>query len=91
MVEDFSKLMSSFREGRAQFLEVYPLGERILSGWTRNDSQLLVDIGGGRGHDLVKIIQQYPETAGHMVLQDQADVVGHAICPEAMEVMAHDI
>ena len=90
MAENFGKLMSSFRDGRAEFLEVYPFAARILDGWTDKDAKLLVDVGGGLGHDVVKIVEAHPEAKNHVVLQDRPEVVEHAAKPDVMDVMAHD-
>ena len=36
---------------------------------------LLVDVGGGKGHDLIKFSTKYPSARGRLVLQDLPSVI----------------
>lgn len=44
----------------------------------RDDSILLVDVGGSTGHDLIAFRQNFPEARGHLVLQDLPGVIESA-------------
>ncbi|KAI1489332.1 S-adenosyl-L-methionine-dependent methyltransferase [Biscogniauxia mediterranea] len=49
--------------------------DKLLDGRRNNQSPLLVDIGGGRGHDLMEFVAQFPDETGPFVLQDQQPVL----------------
>jgi hypothetical protein len=48
--------------------------EQILDGWEEGN-KLIVDVGAGKGHDLVAFKKKYPKEKG-LVLQDLGMVVG---------------
>lgn len=55
----------------------YPLKER-LGADTQNDDKnpvLLVDVGGGLGHDLEELKVKHPGIRGRLVLQDQPEII----------------
>ncbi|KAK3706281.1 hypothetical protein LTR37_012796 [Vermiconidia calcicola] len=89
VLENFQTFMTSYRADREEFLDIFPARERLLDG-SQDDSVLLVDIGGGRGHDIEKILEQLPDTKGRMVLQEVGDVVKQVSESDAMKVMVHD-
>lgn len=65
----------------------FPVRRHFLSEWTvedenGNDTVLLVDMGGGNGHDLQRFLQVFPEAKGHLVLQS---------LKEGITSMVHDI
>lgn len=55
------------------------------------DKVLIVDVGGGIGHDLQAFKSKHPKAHGKLVLQDLPDVVANvAGLDSSIEVMAHD-
>jgi hypothetical protein len=88
----FAGLMSDFREGRAEFLDVYPARSALLEGeqTLKNDEVLLVDVGGGRGHEVQKFADAFPEVKGRLIVQDQQSMIEQAASSDRIEFMAHD-
>ncbi|RAH80106.1 S-adenosyl-L-methionine-dependent methyltransferase [Aspergillus japonicus CBS 114.51] len=93
----FNNLMSIYHQGRASWMDpgFYPVEERLLADTTTDiaDKILLVDVGGGKGHDLAEFRAKWPNTPGRLILQDQpavlAEVVGSQL-HESIECMPHD-
>lgn len=77
----FNHHMGGFRYGRPSWMdpEVYPVQERLIQGLSigvdEGDPVLLVDIGGGYGHDLVEFQSKYPSCPGRLILQDLSRVL----------------
>ncbi|RYO90039.1 hypothetical protein DL762_002884 [Monosporascus cannonballus] len=65
--------MGNTMGARTYWVDWFPVQERLLDGATA-DSALLVDVGGGRGHDLLAFHEKYPRQ-GRLVLQDLAPVI----------------
>lgn len=71
-----------------QWFEFYPVRERLRV--TSPSDILLVDIGGGIGHDIAKFCAAFPDLPGRLVLQDAPAVLQQAELPSAIEAIAHD-
>jgi hypothetical protein len=57
----------------------------------QDEDVLLVDIGGGSGHDLMDFHAKHPYVKGGLILQDLPEVVESVKdMPACMEVMVHD-
>lgn len=85
--------MSFYREGRPEFLDIFPAEERLISssGSSPGDDEvLLVDVGGGHGHDVQKFIEKVPNRTGRLILQDQEEVISQVPKSSHMEAMVHD-
>lgn len=71
---------NSFFEGdrgsRPSWVTWFPVQEKLIDG-SRPDFPLLVDVAGGRGHDLIEFHDRFPD-AGTLVLQDQQPVLDDA-------------
>ncbi|KAI0023074.1 O-methyltransferase [Xylariomycetidae sp. FL0641] len=90
--EAFDRHMG-FKTLSARWHESVPLGA-VLGTEVRGDA-LLVDVGGGIGHDLRGFRAAHPEMAGKLVLQDTPGTVagvapGPGPGPPPFEVMGHD-
>jgi hypothetical protein len=67
--------MSSRREGKPNWFDIYPV-ERLIDGSNHHpEAVLLVDIGGNQGHDLEKLQANYPGLPGRLILQDMPKIV----------------
>jgi hypothetical protein len=58
---------------------------------SQDEDVMLVDIGGGSGHDLLEFHAKHPSVKGRLILQDLPEVVESVKdMPDCMEAMAHD-
>ena len=55
------------------------------------DAVVLVDIGGGLGHQCAEFKRQYPEAPGRVVLQDLEGPISAAASIPGVENMVHDM
>lgn len=89
--DNFNVWMSGHREGRANWLDFFPFEERLCKGSDMTDDQvLLVDVGGGYGHEIQAIKTKYPAIRGRMILQDLPQTIAQAVNVEGMEATSHD-
>lgn len=92
----FDSAMAAQRAGRGEhgrdWFDFYPV-EANLWGRSRptQDEVLLVDIGGGEGHDLLAFKARYPDHPGRLVLEDLPKVIDRvAEAQPGIEVLSHD-
>ena len=88
----FSNYMGAYRAGRASWVDAgfYPVSERLASAFEPSTSPvLLVDVGGGQGHDLQELCAKHANLPGTLILQDQADVVAK-VSAQGFEAVPHD-
>ncbi|KAL6689977.1 S-adenosyl-L-methionine-dependent methyltransferase [Trichoderma pleuroticola] len=87
---DFGQLMRMYAGMQTPWVDIFPT-ESLLEG-DDGKGPLLVDVGGGIGHDLVHFAKKHPGVAGpRLVLQDNAGVVAQTVvAPEMGTAMAHD-
>lgn len=91
--------MSGYRQGKSSWMDedFYPVRERLAGNSTLDkEAILLVDVGGGLGHDLAEFKRKHPDidpkVCGRLILQDKPDVIAQ-IPPEtahSLELSAHD-
>ena len=84
--------MSGYRQGKCSWCDegFYPVTDRIGQG-LKSETPLLVDVGGGLGHDLLELKTKHPELAGRLVLQDQPNVIEQVGKAEkSIELAVHD-
>lgn len=88
----FGSYMSGYRQGKPSWMDsgFYPVHERLAAGVGKEDV-LLVDVGGGSGHDLIELKRKLPNLPGQMILQDKAEVI-KAIesLPAGITAQTHD-
>lgn len=70
----------------------FPFNDRLVEGAdSSDDSVFMVDVGGGKGHDMEEVLLRYPGLPGVIVLQDQKDVINEATgLNPRIRTMAHD-
>ena len=57
----------------------YPVEENLVEGTsTEHDAVFIVDVGGGKGHDLQELYRKHPKLPGKSVLQDTKGVIEEA-------------
>ncbi|KAI0015523.1 putative O-methyltransferase [Xylariomycetidae sp. FL0641] len=70
---DFNLFMGNTMGARDYWVDWFPVEERLLSGASITDkSALLVDVGGGRGHDVLAFRDKFPQRGGRLILEDLA-------------------
>mgnify|MGYP005987625831 CR=1 FL=1 len=90
VLKDFNLFMGNTMGARNYWVDWYPVEQQLLDG-ANHQSALLVDVGAGKGHDLLAFHEKYPGK-GKLVLQDLesvTDSVQGTIDP-AVEVMTYD-
>ncbi|KAI0818265.1 putative O-methyltransferase [Xylaria sp. FL0064] len=87
--DNFNTFMGSTMGARHYWVDWFPVQERLIRG-AMNDSTLLVDVGGGIGHDILAFQARSPNE-GRLVLQDLKSVTDgiEGIDPR-IEVMEYD-
>ncbi|KAF4635742.1 hypothetical protein G7Y89_g2347 [Cudoniella acicularis] len=88
LLSDFNTFMGSTMGTRKFWLHWYPVQERILNGASPG-TPLIVDVGAGKGHDLIEFNAKFP---GHrLVLQDLPQVVDNLpVLDQAIESCVYD-
>jgi hypothetical protein len=87
--KDFNAFMGRTVGARVKWLEWYDVQGRLIQG-ARKDVPLLVDVGGGKGHDMLRFHDVYPNT-GPLILQDLAPVIASVQdLPNEIEKLSYD-
>ena len=90
-LNNFNLWMVGQRDGRTNWLDFFPLQEKLLQEFKADeDAVILVDVGGARGHEVQAIKEKYPNLPGKFILQDLPDTVKQALPVHDMQTMAHD-
>ncbi|CAG8953953.1 hypothetical protein HYFRA_00010914 [Hymenoscyphus fraxineus] len=88
-LQDFNNMMTGIRHSRPSWVEWFPVSEQILNDY-KTDTTLLIDVGGGWGHDLEVFRKRFAPTA-KLVLQDLPHVTEKVpSMPSNIEVMSYD-
>ncbi|CAD6587022.1 MAG: hypothetical protein ASARMPREDX12_002571 [Alectoria sarmentosa] len=77
----FQNHMAGYRTGRPSWMDpnFYPVEENLVEGTsTEHDAVFIVDVGGGKGHDLQELYRKHPKLPGKSVLQDTKGVIEEA-------------
>ena len=67
--------MSGVRSARPNWMDWYPAQTQIIDAVQSEKDVLLIDVAGGRGHDLIAFRKRFPELQGRLILQDLPDVI----------------
>lgn len=73
LLKDFNTFMGNTMGARNYWVDWYPVQAQILDGADPR-KPLLVDVGAGKGHDLLAFHSKFPK-AGKLVLQDLQPVI----------------
>lgn len=91
--DDANTFFEGDRAGRVSWVDWFPVREKLLleGSGVCADSPLLVDVAGGRGHDLLEFHERFPDHSGKLILQDQQSVLDSvAVLPDGIEKKAID-
>lgn len=90
---NFNVFMEGHQEGKRNWLDIYPLQDRLAHNLNEEENAvLLVDIGGGVGHDLRDFGNRRGSMPGRLVLQDLPAIISEVDSSKkpAVEAMAYD-
>lgn len=73
-LDRFNTFMEGGRDRTAHWAQWFPVQTQLLDGAVA-DRPLLVDVGGGRGHDILGFKELFPSTSGRLVLEDLPSVI----------------
>ena len=86
--------MAGYRAGKVSWTQdsLYPVVENLGTELKDdNDAVLLVDVGGGMGHDLEDFKARFPNLKGRLLLQERREVISQiAELSPGIEVTEHD-
>ncbi|KAI4157937.1 MAG: hypothetical protein L6R39_000569 [Caloplaca ligustica] len=83
--------MEGQREGRTPWFHHYPVQDALGDVSNNADTILIVDVGGGRGHDMEAFRSAFPQQEGKLIVQDlptTIDDINHLA--SGVEAMKHD-
>lgn len=73
ILKDFNTFMGNTLGARKYWTDWFPVKNRLIDG-AHESSPLLVDVGGGKGHDVLDFHAKFPQKPGRLVLQDLSPV-----------------
>lgn len=89
----FSVLMSIWADGFTQMADIYPVKDRLETGFD-TESAMFVDVGGGHGQKTIALKKRFPELPGRFIVQDTPQVLGGAAKDDeaykGLELTPHD-
>lgn len=84
--------MEADRGSRPSWLEWFPVQEQLIDGFQKGDTDvLLVDVAGGRGHDIAAFQTKFPNAPGRLVLEDLPQVLDSAVVHPKIEHIPFDL
>ncbi|RAK99542.1 O-methyltransferase [Aspergillus ibericus CBS 121593] len=91
-VDATNTFMEADRGSRPSWLEWFPVQEQIIDGFSESESDvLIVDVAGGRGHDLAALQSKFSGAPGRLILEDLPHVVAEATQHSKIEHLAFDL
>lgn len=84
--------MASRRANLPAWVDWFPVQERIIDGFdNEKEGILLVDVAGGRGHDLEYFHEKFPSTPGRLIFEDLPHVLDGLTPSSGIECQAIDL
>lgn len=75
-INDFHVHMAGRRAHWPNWIDWFPVPECIIDGYEDEEGGiLLVDVAGGRGHDLKKFQAKFPHAPGRLIVEDLPQVL----------------
>ncbi|KAI9693548.1 MAG: hypothetical protein M1820_009163 [Bogoriella megaspora] len=67
----FNAFMKTFNAGRKDWTEFYPVDERLIIGSSDDpEAPLMIDVGGGLGHQAIDLSNKFPHLRSRIVVED---------------------
>ena len=93
ILESFNNHMAGYRQGQHSWMDedFFPIKGALENFDLGDSSPLLVDVGGGIGHDVEEFRKRYPGVPGRLIVQDLPETIQQASkAGQSIELMAHD-
>ena len=93
-MRNFDTFMTANRGARKHWVDWFPVHDVILSDFrsTNGDAKVLVDMGGGKGRDILRFLAKFPESRGRLILQDLTGTTESLRgVANGFEVQSHDL
>ncbi|MCJ1392558.1 hypothetical protein MMC18_005426 [Xylographa bjoerkii] len=92
VMKDFNVFMKGVRSTRKFWADWFPVNDALIKGSSGSaDDVLMVDVGGGNGHDLESFLYMFPQSKGHLILQDLPGTISNLTrLKEGIRAMSHD-
>ena len=95
MSAQFNSFMTAFRASRPVWTALFPVKDVFCKDiQMQPQNTMMVDVGGGWGHDLVAFREACPEAEGKLILQEQLNVIEELKASDrdttGFEIMVHD-
>lgn len=88
MGERFNLTMQGMASEWKNAIGAYPVQEKLIDGF--EGGVLMIDVGGGIGHDLEVFADKHPVPGAEYILQDVPEVVDAADVKQPIRKMSHD-
>ncbi|KAH8426292.1 uncharacterized protein LDX57_004039 [Aspergillus melleus] len=87
----FNTYMEGNRCDHPHWSDWFPVQSRLVGGADEQGDAFLVDIAGGRGHELLEFMKNFPRVPGSFVLEDLPSVLAdiHDLDPD-IRMIEHD-
>lgn len=88
--DDYMSARRYFQEPK--WFDIFPIREHLAATRNCGDADvLLVDVGGGKGHDIASFRENFPDLPGRLILQDLPQTFAALEeRPDGIELMEHD-
>ncbi|KAL8996315.1 MAG: hypothetical protein Q9169_004154 [Polycauliona sp. 2 TL-2023] len=89
----FNNYMAGHRRGRPSWMDAdfYPVQDALKGVELRDDTPLLVDVGGSIGHDVIEFKSKCPALPGRLIVQDLPGTIPKTpLNDQGIEFMAYD-
>jgi hypothetical protein len=83
----FNLVMGISRMGQMDWFDIYPVADRLKLSFPEQD--LVVDVGGGMGHDATAFRKKFPNLPGKVIFTDLPVVVDASVA-DGVEGIGHD-
>ncbi|KAL8819275.1 MAG: hypothetical protein Q9223_002264, partial [Gallowayella weberi] len=93
LAESFDNFMAGHRKGHPNWMDedFFPVRDSLRGIELHGHSPLLVDVGGGLGHDAMEFRSKHPDLPGRIIVQDlPATIERVASTNQDIEFMSHD-
>ncbi|KAL9034644.1 MAG: hypothetical protein Q9180_005290 [Flavoplaca navasiana] len=92
-LDKLNNYMAGHRRGRPNWMDAdfYPVQDARKDIKLDSDTPILVDIGGGKGHDVMEFKKKFPSLPGRLIVQDLPNTIQRvASTHQGIEFRPHD-